>query len=76
MVAEPIVVQFAPLMLREAVTLFPLRVSRTQMFGAVLLLLLVVLTGPPVMVRRCQRQEPLPFTVSDPMRALFASIRR
>src|SRR5688572_22614803 len=68
--------QLVPLVLRDAVNVLPLRVIRTQMFGAVPVLLLVVLTLPPVAVRRCQRQAPAPVTPSDAMRELFARVSR
>jgi hypothetical protein len=53
-VALPIVVQLVPLVLRDAVMMLPTRTRRTQMFGAVPELLLVLLTLPPVAAPRPQ----------------------
>src|SRR5688500_14683123 len=76
MLTELMVVHVVPLVLRDAVTVLPLRTSRTHKFGAVTLLLLVVLTLPPVLVRRCQRQAPVPLTVSAAIRELLVSVSR
>src|SRR5688572_11737038 len=75
-VTELMVAHVVPLVLRDAVIVFPLRTRRTHRFGATPLLLLVVFTLPPVLVRRCQRHAPLPFTLSAAIRELLASVSR
>src|SRR5688500_3209473 len=71
-----IVVHVVPLVLRDAVMVLPLRTRRTHRFGAVPLLLLVVVTLPPTVVRRCQRQAPLSLTVSAAIRELPDRVSR
>src|SRR5688572_8516419 len=76
--AIPMVVQVTPLVLRDTVKVLPLREIFTHRFGVepVLVALLLTVTLPPALDRRCQRQVPPPSTLSETIRELFCSVSR